>query len=35
MELRWLQGDGAAVSKEVLLQIDSSDNAEVLLFDLP
>ena len=28
-------GDGAAVSKEVLLQIDSSDNAEVLLFDLP
>ena len=26
-------GDGAAVSKEVLLQIDSSDNAEVLLFD--
>jgi hypothetical protein len=27
-------GDGAAVSKEALLQIDSSDNAEVLLFDL-
>jgi redox-sensitive bicupin YhaK (pirin superfamily) len=28
-------GDGAAVSKEELLQIQSSDESEVLLFDLP
>jgi redox-sensitive bicupin YhaK (pirin superfamily) len=28
-------GDGAAVSKEDLLQIESSDGAQILLFDLP
>jgi hypothetical protein len=28
-------GDGAAVSKEDLLQIGSSDGAQILLFDLP
>jgi redox-sensitive bicupin YhaK (pirin superfamily) len=28
-------GDGAAVSKQDLLQIESSDDTEILLFDLP
>jgi redox-sensitive bicupin YhaK (pirin superfamily) len=28
-------GDGAAISKEALLQIKSSDDTEILLFDLP
>ena len=28
-------GDGAAVSKQDLLQIESSDDSEILLFDLP
>ena len=28
-------GDGAAVSKQDLLQVDASDDTEILLFDLP